>query len=132
KFFGNRRLLLEDIEPGSLQNARLQCINQRALINNRTTRGIDQNATAFHHFKLALADKVTSLRVEWAMNAYEIGLLQQLIKRNALSPQRAFHERNCCAALIVNGIHAKAESTQRHSLSDATETDDAERFPSRV
>jgi hypothetical protein len=81
------RLLFKHIQPRAGQPTSQECIDQRAFIHHRTSRGIDQKRRGLHECQLPRTDQVMSLRAERYMQSHEVGFSQQ-VGQGALFPLR--------------------------------------------
>ena len=74
---GYRRLNCPDIDPGTAQVARRQCIEQRGFIMNAAARRGDEKRACLHAGKLGRTHQPTGAGIQRAMQLDHVGALQQ-------------------------------------------------------
>ena len=124
---GFQRLVVEYIEPGMADVARLQRVDQRLLVGERAARGVDEQRTGLHARDALAAQEAARLVVEHEVERNHVGAGEQRVdvdqRAGRVAPRRA---------VIGDDLHAEALGHARHFGADAAEADDAERLAEQL
>ena len=114
----NRRLLLEDVEPRASEMARGEGRGERRLVDDRPTRGVDEDRALLHPRQLGRAETPSRLRHERRVERQDVGLGQKALEGLG---RIALHQRE--------HFHPERLGAPGHRAADPAEAVDAERHP---
>src|SRR5689334_18229017 len=77
---GAQGLLLGDVERGASQAASSQRLEQSRFINELPSRRVDEIGRGLHSGKGGAVKQVRCLTSKWGVEAYEIGLFEELLE----------------------------------------------------
>ncbi len=81
---GRRRLDARHVETGAAEAAVGQCPQQGFLVHQTAAADVDQQGARFHQLELPLANQVAGIGGERAVQADDVGALQQLVQREPI------------------------------------------------
>src|SRR5689334_21590807 len=93
-------------------------MDQGRLVDDKPPRSVDQECALFHQRQLARTDLMPRLRVERAVERYEIGFTQKLVERHESQAGFVFLAYRFPAGIPVEHAHSKSIRASRHSLAD--------------
>ena len=121
-----QRLAVEDVKGGARDRPRRERVEQRALVDDRAARGVDEIGVRRHQRELAGADQPGRAIAEPRVDADDVGARQQVLERRRRDPQRG----------RAGGVEVLAPGEHRHPEREpvagdagalASEPDQAER-----
>src|SRR5215467_2429383 len=114
----------EDVERRARDGAILQGADERGLIHDAATRGIDEIGRGFHEPKFADADQLVRSRVVIAFDADEVAVPEQLVKAGGpFKPLFPLLLRRQPGALRIEYLHLEGAQPRNHMLRDLAEPD---------
>src|SRR5882724_9769472 len=125
RMIGGRRLLLEHVERGARDLARLDRARQRQLVDQAPAGTVDDPGTRLHPLELRLAHEVPRVSGQRRVDRDEVGARQQLVELDAVDAQPL---GGLAREVRVEGddLHTESERAARHLGADPTQADDAE------
>ena len=118
---GGRRLDARHVETGAAEAAVGQCSQQGLLVHQTAAADVDQQGTRLHQPQLPLADEVAGIGGERAVQADDVGALQQLVQRQSI-----LVVAGADLALGVTHLHADPPGPLAEGLTERPLADDAE------
>ena len=121
------RLLREDVDRSAGEPARLECLEQRRLVDELAARGVDQPRPLLHLADRLRADHATRLVVQRQVERDEVGAGEHALERVRLDaglPEAIGGDER----VVGDHVHLQPERAPRDLLADAAETEDAERL----
>ena len=122
----NLRLVLENIEARARQFPSFQCIDQSGFIHDLSPSSIDEERSRLHQRELPGADGQVAVRVQWSMQAKEIGLAQQFRKAHQLSRGLSLQICRHPISRVIENPHPEPTPSPRHGLADAAKAVESE------
>ncbi len=113
------------VEGGAADNARLQRLDERVLIDYAAARGVHEDGGVLHGGELGGADEPFGLGAVRNVQRDEVGAFQQLREGDPFEVERAL-ELGAGGAGGGEDGHAEAARAPRDGASDLAEADDAE------
>src|SRR5690606_25084205 len=128
---GVEGLLDEDIHRGARDLPGLKRLLEGLLIDDPTTRGVDEIRRLLHFLERCRVDEVRCFGRKGGMNRDEIRPLEELIEAHELDSKLgrslARHE-----GIHSDDLHLQALGAIGHNPTDVAETDDAERLMGKL
>src|SRR3990172_4762885 len=124
----NRWLFFVDIEPGASDPPLPQGLNQRLLMDNRTSSGVDQERCRFHSTKLVGADEMVSFRSQQGVNSQKIRFPKQRGLIDISGPKFVLNHSIDPLRVIVEQSHPDPPSPPGHGLTDPAEPENSQSF----
>src|SRR6185437_11091469 len=121
---GGRWLLVEYVEAGAKQIARTQSSCHRLLVDDGSTRGIDDDRGLLHQREFACADQVACRFVQRHMQRENVGMAQDFGQKAKAYAKRVFLIFPQSCNIVVMHRHAEGLRQARHLLSDGAEAHD--------
>jgi hypothetical protein len=124
----NRRLALDDVEPGTRDATLAQGVDQGVRIDDRAARNVDEEAARPERFEHVGVHGVVGARAAGRCHHQHVapgGEIDEAIEaaiRNVVLPRTA----------EVPDLHLEADAAPRHGLADVPEAEDAELAPGDV
>lgn len=130
----NRRLLLENIQTCTSNRTRLKSLHQGSLVDTGATSGINEVGGLLHRSQGVSVDEMTGLISEWTVQRDNVGGCEQFVELDATSGLGieidGVNRRDILLmAGVVDDIHTEGCSASSHSLTDLSQTDNAEGSP---
>jgi hypothetical protein len=123
--------LVEHIKRGPRYRMRLQDLDERRLIDDWTTRSVDQSSGRLHQRKLGGSNKSSGTSAQDEMDGYDVRLSKQLVLGNQCCTRRGSDFRSHVLA-PRNDLHAKRASDLCHLAADIAQPKDAEGLAAKV
>ena len=114
------------VETGTGNRTTAQCSDQRCLVDDRTTSGVDEVRRGTHRLELLWADEMMRLGGVRAVDRHDVGGAQQLIEAEALGAELGLDLARHGAAIAIGHRHAERLGPPGQRLADRTHADDAE------
>src|SRR5207245_9021834 len=87
RMIGRRRLLLEHVERGARDLARLDRARQRQLVDQAAAGAVDDARTWLEPLELRFPEEVSRITGEGRVDRHEVGAREQLLDLDALPPE---------------------------------------------
>src|SRR6202048_1812113 len=131
RMVGLQRFDVEYINGGTSDLTRLQSFNQSRLVDDRSTRCVDESRRRLHQGELGCPDQLFGTTAQDQMDCHDVGLAEQRL---------LVHEGSTSGAgfLLSEALapgdrpHAEREADARHFSSDVSQPDDAQASTSQV
>ena len=122
------RLPFRDIDPGAQQVARVERLDQGVLVDDRPPGRVDQDRPATHPGQRLGVDHVVGRRVQVAMEADEMALLEQLLEAmDPPDPQRLVGPLGD-QGIVEDDVEAECLGPERGRGADPPATDQPDRL----
>src|ERR1700674_3077254 len=109
----------------------VQRLRQRLVIDDRTTRSVDQICRGFHFTKDARVEEVVGFRQERSMDRNMVGHAYQLGELNFFN-SRAVHRFLGDERIITDNLQTKRFSLGSNELRDSAKTNQPQDAPSQT
>ena len=120
------RLLPKDVERGAGDAAVLQCVDQRGLVDQRSTRGVDEIGAWLHQRQFMRADDAAGAFAQHQMQADDVACGKQLVLLDA----RDADVRGRLGGQVLapgDDVHLQRLRDAGDLAADLAEADEAER-----
>ena len=125
RVIGRRRLLLEDIERGAGDAARLDRARQRQLVDEAAAGAVDEARARLEARQLGLAEEVPRVPGERRVDRDEVGPREELVELDAFHAQ-ALGGLARQIRVVGDDLHAKAERAAGDLGADPAEAENAQ------
>ena len=126
RIVGVDRLDLGDVERRPRQPPALEGRGERAAVDDRAARGVDQDRGRFHQRQRASVDEVTRLGGRRAVDGHVVGLRQQLLERHQAHAVEIGARLRDIGVAGEDARGAETADAHREGTADVAETDDAD------
>ena len=128
---GRGRLLLEDVEGGARDAARLDRAGQRQLVDEPAAGAVDEARARLEARQLRLAEQVARVAGERRVDRDEVGARQELVELDRLHAQ-ALGGLACQVGVVGDHVHAEADGPPRDLGPDPAEAEDAQHLAEQL
>src|SRR5262245_20358137 len=125
RMIGRRWLLLEHVEGGAGNAARLDRARQRQLVDEPAAGAVDQAHAGLEARQLGLAEQVARVASERRVDRDEVGTGQKLVELDRFHAQ-ALGGLARQVGIVGDHLHAEPGGPTRHFGADPTQADDAQ------
>ena len=122
------RLALDDVEARGGELARIEGLEQRGLVDDRPARRVDQDRARPHPRERPGVDQVAGRRVEVAVQADEVALLEQLFEPVDAADAQRLVDPLAEIRVVEDDVEPERLGAQGRRGADPAAADHAERL----